>query len=79
MVGKQIQTNLEYSYVFPNSYKGIKVDQPFYVKEDELYIYFNPYEIAPYVAGFPTFKIPFSEIINILDITGEFWKSFHGN
>lgn len=77
IIGKQIQTNPEYSYVFPDSYKGIKADQSFYVKGDELYIYFNPYEIAPYVAGFPTFKIPFSEIINILAVTGDFWKSFH--
>jgi hypothetical protein len=76
IIGKQIQTNLQ-DYVFPGSYHGIKADQPFYVKEDALYIYFNPYEIAPFAAGFPTFKIPFSEIINILDVTGQFWKYFH--
>ncbi len=76
IIGKQIETNPEY-YVFPDSYKGIEPDQPFYVKEHELNIYFHPYDIAPYAAGFPTFTIPFSEIMDIVDVTGEFWKSFH--
>jgi hypothetical protein len=42
-----------------------------------LYIYFTPYEIAPYAAGFPTFKIPFTQILNIIDEEGEFWKAFN--
>ena len=77
LVGNQIRTNPEYSYVFPDSYKGISPDQPFYVKADALYLYFAPYEIAPYAAGFPTFRIPFSEISGIIDESGEFWRSFH--
>ncbi|KGX83522.1 WG repeat-containing protein, partial [Pontibacillus marinus] len=63
--------------VFPDSYKGIQPDQPFYVNEESLFIYFPPYEITPYVAGFPTFEIPFSEIMDIIDTKGEFWLSFH--
>ncbi|WP_426984161.1 WG repeat-containing protein [Brevibacillus borstelensis] len=77
IVGNQIKNNPEYSYVFPDSYKGIGPDQPFYVKENALYLYFAPYEIAPYAAGFPTFRIPFSQIADIIDENGEFWKSFH--
>ncbi|MGC5324725.1 WG repeat-containing protein [Brevibacillus sp. SYSU BS000544] len=77
IIGQQIKTDPQYSYVFPDSYKGIQPDQPFYVKEDALYIYFSPYEIAPYAAGFPTFRIPFAQIMNIINVNGAFWKSFH--
>ena len=77
IIGSQIKNNKEYEYVFPDSYKGINENQKFYIKEDALYIYFDPYEIAPFMAGFPTFKIPFSDIINIIDVNDEFWKSFN--
>lgn len=77
IIGYQIKNNPEYSYVFPDSYKRIGVDQPFYIKDDALYIYFSVYEIAPYVAGTPTFKISFNDIMNIIDVEGEFWKSFN--
>ncbi|WP_096877947.1 WG repeat-containing protein [Clostridium amazonitimonense] len=77
IIGEQIKNNPEYSYVFPNAYKGIKEDQPFYVSENILYIYFYPYEIAPYAAGFPTFKIPYKDIMNIINVEGDFWRSFN--
>ncbi|WP_245203467.1 WG repeat-containing protein [Ammoniphilus resinae] len=77
IIANQIKNDPQYSYVFPNTYKGIKVDQPFYVKDEALYIYFLPYEIAPFAAGFPTFKIPFKEIGSMIDMNGAFWRSFH--
>lgn len=77
IIAKQIKEDDQYSYVFPDSYKGISVDQPFFVDNKTLYIYFEPYEIGPYAAGFPTFKIPFDEIMDIINTEGEFWKSFH--
>ena len=77
IVGEQIKTDPQYEYVFPDTYKGIKPDQPFYVDENNLYIYFTPYEIAPYAAGFPTFKIPFKDIMSIINTQGEFWKAFN--
>lgn len=64
-------------YIFPDAYKGIREDQPFFVNEKELAIYFEPYEIAAYAAGFPTFYISYEEIIDIIDTEGEFWQSFH--
>ncbi|OKP84532.1 WG repeat-containing protein [Paenibacillus sp. P32E] len=77
IVGKQIANDPQYSYVFPNTYKGITADQPFYVDEEALYLYFAPYEIAPYAAGFPTFRIPYAEIMGLISTEGEFWQSFH--
>ncbi|WP_019910060.1 WG repeat-containing protein [Paenibacillus sp. HW567] len=77
IVGKQIATDPQYSYVFPDSYKGITADQPFFVDGEALYLYFAPYEIAPYSAGFPTFRIPYAEIMGLISTEGEFWQSFH--
>jgi hypothetical protein len=67
----------ENSSVWLDSYKGIEKDQPFFITEDALNIYFYPYDIAPYAAGFPTFKIPFKDIMNIINTKGDFWKAFH--
>nr|WP_235941594.1 DUF3298 domain-containing protein [Paenibacillus puerhi] len=77
IIGRQIKNDPQYDYVFPDSYKGIAPNQPFYVKEEALYVYFNPYDIAPYVAGFPTFRIPYAEIMPIIATDGAFWQSFH--
>lgn len=77
IIGQQIKQDPQYDYVFPGSYTGIKPDQPFYVKADALMIFFAPYEIAPYAAGFPTFRIPFGQIRDILNQNGDFWISFH--
>lgn len=76
IVGNLIKNDPQYSYVFLGSYTGIKPDQPFYVKEDALYLYFAPYEIGPYAAGFPRFRIPFAQIMDIIDVNGDFWRSF---
>lgn len=77
IIGNQIKDDDKYSYLFPDAYKGIEANQPFYVDQNNLYIYFAPYEIAPYAAGFPTFQIPFSQLMNIINTQGEFWRSFH--
>lgn len=77
IVGRQIKNDPQYSYVFPDAYKGIAPDQPFHVDGQALYLYFAPYEIAPYAAGFPTFRIPFAEIMGLINTEGAFWRSFH--
>lgn len=77
LIGEQIKDDPQYDYVFPDSYKGINANQPFYVNDEALFIYFPPYEIAPYAAGFPTFKIPYADIMDIIAKDGAFWRSFH--
>jgi hypothetical protein len=77
IIGEQIKNDPQYSYVFPDSYKGITPEQPFYIDASNLYIYFTPYEIAPYAAGFPTFTIPFGEIDEMINKNGAFWRAFH--
>ncbi len=60
-----------------DSYEGISSDQLFYITDKGLNLYFTPYEIAPYAAGFPTFMVTFEEIGDIIDKKGGFWKSFN--
>ncbi|MGL4799495.1 MAG: WG repeat-containing protein [Cellulosilyticaceae bacterium] len=52
-------------------------EQGFYVDEDNLYIYYPPYDIGPYASGYITFKVPFSELMEVIDTEGSFWKAFH--
>ncbi|MDF2628918.1 MAG: repeat-containing protein [Symbiobacteriaceae bacterium] len=55
----------------------VRVDHPFYVTEEALTIYYVPYEIASYAQGFIEFAIPWSEISELTETNGPFWKSFH--
>ncbi|MGG3564993.1 WG repeat-containing protein [Neobacillus rhizosphaerae] len=76
-IGNKIKNDDQYSYITPDDYHGIKEDQPFYMNEAGLNIYFKPYEIAAFAAGFPTFTIPFEELKSIINQNGSFWRSFH--
>jgi hypothetical protein len=73
----KFQTESEDSMFFPESFLGIKENQYFILEEDALTIYFYPYDIAAYAAGFPEFLIPFDDISEYLDKDGVFWSSFH--
>ncbi|NLK88084.1 MAG: DUF3298 domain-containing protein [Clostridiaceae bacterium] len=60
-----------------DSYEGIGSNHQFYITDKGLNLYFQPYEIAPYAAGFPTFMVTFQEIDDIIDKKGDFWRSFN--
>ena len=49
----------------------------FSLTHDGITIYFSEYEIAPYSSGMPEFFIPYSDIMSLIDTSGEFWLSFH--
>ena len=49
------------------TFKGIKPNQKFYIQDDNLVIYFDLYEIAPYAAGIPEFPINISKIGHVLN------------
>lgn len=66
--------------MFENSikdFKQIESGQPFYIKDQVLNIYFYPYEIGSYAAGFITFQIPLTDLDAFIDKEGAFWRSFH--
>ncbi|PKM49139.1 MAG: hypothetical protein CVV02_17485 [Firmicutes bacterium HGW-Firmicutes-7] len=56
--------NKALGYEAINAFKGISDRQKFYIKNGELVIYFDLYEIAPYVAGILEFSIPKKVLIN---------------
>lgn len=47
-------------------FKGIRPDQDYYIADKCLVIYFQLYEITPYVVGFPYFPISVYEIRDII-------------
>lgn len=60
MITKEI--NKDTDNYFPEDFKGINDNQEFFINNEGLVIYFQLYEIAPYVTGFPEFKVPFNDI-----------------
>lgn len=57
-------------------FTGITDQHTFYLTYNSLVIYFYPYEIASYAAGFQEFEIPYMNIVDLIDTPGEFWNSF---
>lgn len=80
LIGKQIKEKGEELGLFPEvkeKFDGISQEQGFYVDEQSLNIYFYPYDIGPYAAGFIEFKLPFTDLKDLIDEQGAFWQSFH--
>lgn len=57
-----------------DEFTKIRNDQDFYFADHSLIIYFQLYEITPYVAGFPYFPIPILDIQNIIKPDGPLEK-----
>ncbi|MDR5658945.1 WG repeat-containing protein [Serpentinicella sp. ANB-PHB4] len=77
IIRKQILASENEKEYWIDEYKGIKENQSFFITENSLKICFGVYEIGPYALGFPSFEIPFNDIMNIIDAYGEFWLSFN--
>lgn len=77
IIEKMIEEDSQYEDVYKDGFKGVNEDQNFYLDENNLYIYFQPYDIGPHSAGFITFKIPFKDIEDIINKNGDFYKSFN--
>lgn len=60
-IRNQINKNKEKYFVDATTYKGINDDAKFYIKGENLVIYYNQYEIAPYASGIPEFNIPIND------------------
>jgi hypothetical protein len=57
-INKQIDTNPENFFEGEMGFMGIDEQQPFYIKDGHIVIYFDLYEIAPYAAGIQEFRLP---------------------
>lgn len=65
------------SFLFPESFTALSEDANFVIDETHLTIYFYPYDIAAYAAGFQYFEIPYADIADFIDTEGGLWKSFN--
>lgn len=73
-INEEIEKNPENYFNSGREFKGISENQSFYIEGDKLVIYYQLYDIAPYVFGIPEFKIP-------LKLFGEnyvYYKSVNG-
>ncbi|TCJ01955.1 DUF3298 and DUF4163 domain-containing protein [Cytobacillus praedii] len=62
-----------------NPFTGIKPNQDFYIADKALVIYFQLYEITPYVFGFPMFPISVYELMDIIDENGPLGRMAENN
>lgn len=62
-IKSEINKNPQNYFDSGNVFKGISENQSFYIEDDNLVIYYQLYDIAPYVFGIPEFKIP----LNVFD------------
>ncbi|MFA9456480.1 DUF3298 domain-containing protein [Halalkalibacter sp. AB-rgal2] len=53
-----------------DGFSGIQPDQDFYMADKSLVIYFQLYEISPYVVGFPMFPISVFDLQDIINEQG---------
>lgn len=82
IVRKQIALNLrikdsDLSYYYFDEKPSVTDDTGFIVTKDALQVYFTPYEIAAYAAGFVTFDIPYGQLGDIINQNSPFWNSFN--
>lgn len=59
-IRRQIAINPEMYFGDPIGFNGISENQKYYIQNGNLVIYFDQYEIAPYAAGIPEFRVPFN-------------------
>jgi hypothetical protein len=70
-IKEEISKNSSNYFDSGNIFKGIGENQNFYIEGDNLVIYYQLYDIAPYVVGIPEFKIP----LKVFDQNYVYYKS----
>lgn len=63
-INEEIKNNQEAYYV--EKIDSLPSANSFYIYGDMLIVYYDPYVIAPYAAGFPAFEFPLSELSELL-------------
>jgi len=59
-IKRQMELNPQEYFTEWSVFQSISEEQPFYLIEDGIVVYFGLYEIAPYASGIKYFKIPYS-------------------
>jgi hypothetical protein len=66
IIDLNIKNQIEKSDSEIYTFNGIKDNQKFYIKDDNLVIYFDLYDIAPYPKGIPEFPINIKDLNDII-------------
>lgn len=67
LITQKISENKQlYPSISTKQFKGIAEDQPYYLDNNNLVIFFRFHEIAPAASEIPVVRIPFSELSSIL-------------
>jgi hypothetical protein len=75
--GKISKANKEFGDpIYSEDIGDLEENSGFEIKKDALQIYFAPYAIAAYAAGFPEFAVSYDELKDLINTEGAFWKSF---
>lgn len=61
--------------MYYDDFSSISSNQPFHLTKEGILVYFYPYEIAPYAAGFPEFFISYDELKDFINYEGNLYKS----
>jgi len=61
-----------------NEFRGITVNQDYYLTPKNLVIYFQQYEYTPGYVGIPEFEIPYRTIINYINEEGPIGRLMSG-
>lgn len=67
-IKKQMALNDKFYSNAAAELETISDNQSYYIEEGGLVVYYQPYEIAPYAAGAPEFRIPFTMVKDSLKI-----------
>jgi hypothetical protein len=76
LISQQIQQQEEKGEAIYDNKNPTLTEANFLIGRDHLEIFYSPYEIASYAAGFPTFSIAFSDISDLIATDGELWNAF---
>ncbi len=55
-------------------FTAIKPNQPYFLHEDDLVIYFAIYEYTPYYVGIPEFPIPIASLRDLIDVRSPLYR-----
>ncbi len=61
---------------FDDAIDTLPEDQSFKMSDNGLEIYFRPYEIAPFVSGFPSFALSWQEVAGLIDTHSDFYQAY---
>ncbi|MBP1154308.1 MULTISPECIES: DUF3298 and DUF4163 domain-containing protein [unclassified Paenibacillus] len=58
-----------------DSFESIADDEGFYLEDNSIVVYFEPYQYKSYASGFPDYRITYDELDRVINKEGGLWKA----